>query len=116
MLEEEKSVVKKIPAGFKRNDYKDYQEMQPVECTNYARKGGVCRTHGTKDVKKICSFEGCTNLVGKEGVCITHGATKERKRCNFEICTKQAIKGGVCVTHGAKRKRCSHEGVYERCH
>ena len=80
------------------------------------RKGGVCWTHGTKDVKKICSFEGCTNLVGKEGVCITHGATKERKRCNFEICTKQAIKGGVCVTHGAKRKRCSHEGVYERWH
>ena len=76
-------------------------------CTNQARKGGVCVTHGA-NVKR-CSFEGgCTNQAVKDGLCITHG-----KRCNFKGgCTNQAIKGGVCETHGATkaRKRCNFKG------
>ena len=80
-------------------------------CSSYARKGGVCVTHGAK--VKRCSFEGCTNIVVKGGVCVTHGAKqKAKKRCNHEGCTNGAIKGGVCWTHGAKRelKHCSFEG------
>jgi hypothetical protein len=63
-------------------------------------------------IRKRCSTEGCTNKAKTGGVCVTHGAKVTQKKCCFEGCTNQAVKGGVCKTHGAKveRKLCSHEG------
>jgi hypothetical protein len=65
-------------------------------CTNFAKKGGVCVTHGA--MVKQCSREGCTNKAVKGGVCITHGAEVTCKCCTHEGCTNKARKGGVCFT------------------
>ena len=42
---------------------------------------------------------GCTRTVQKGGVCITHGA-KNLKRCSQEGCSHYAREGGFCNRHG----------------
>ena len=58
--------------------------------------------------RKLCSYEGCSNQARRGGVCTTHGANA--KRCSFKGCNNQARKEGVCFTHGATKKRCSFKG------
>jgi hypothetical protein len=60
----------------------------------------MCRVHGAPR-KRCISHEGCTNIAKKGGVCVTHGAkVKAYKRCSFKGgCTKKARKGGVCQRH-----------------
>jgi hypothetical protein len=44
-------------------------------------------------MRKRCRHEGCTNQAKNGGVCITHGANV--KLCSFEGCPNHAQKGGV---------------------
>jgi hypothetical protein len=74
-----------------------------VECNSLARKGGVCSSHGSRN---ICSVPDCTNVIVNNRVCIKHGAKRKNKRCSFLDCNKEAKKGGICYMHGAKRKKC----------
>ena len=76
-------------------------------CETYAKKSGMCITHGAK-VKKRCSTDGCEKQAQKGGLCVKHGA--KVKRCSVDGCEKGAVKGGVCISHGAKFKRCSVNG------
>jgi hypothetical protein len=50
-----------------------------------------------------CNFEGCTNLARNGGVCVTHGAKVEVKRCSFEGCTNQVINGSGAALRGVPR-------------
>ena len=90
----------------------------PPPIANRVVTGGLCETDGKKrkQYRYTCTHDGCTNQAKKGGVCTTHGA--KRKTCNRDGCSNQALKGGVCWRHGAKvtltkkakRKTCSHEG------
>jgi len=66
--------------------------------------------HGAKVERKRCRIDDCTNKARKGGVCWTHGAKVEYKRCSVDNCNNHVVKGGVCVRHGAKVKRCSIPG------
>ena len=79
-------------------------------CTNIALTGEVCMRHGGTVKIKICRHEGCSNNAQNGGVCISHGAKQTRKICSHEGCTNIVQKTGICRTHGAKKKTCSHEG------
>jgi hypothetical protein len=46
------------------------------------------------------NYDGCTNQAKKGGVCITHGAKK--KQYIFEGCNTQSQRGGVCTRHCLK--------------
>jgi hypothetical protein len=73
----EKSVVKKSQKGRK------HKRCSFVGCTNGAKKGGVCITHGAKVTPiKRCSIEGCTNGAKKEGVCISHHGQQQNDSKN----------------------------------
>jgi hypothetical protein len=74
-------------------------------CSNVARVGGVCVSHGAKLPRCNHSSE-CSNIVVNGGVCTKHGAVRNNKKCSELGCNKEAKKGGVCYTHGAKRKKC----------
>lgn len=77
-------------------------------CTKYARKGGICVSHGAK-VKVIrCKVQGCGKYAVRQGVCKAHGA--KVKRCSVEGCTKGSVRGGVCISHGATIKTCRVTG------
>jgi hypothetical protein len=89
----------------------DVKRCSHEGCTNLARKGGVCVTHGAK--VKRCSFDGCINKAVKGGVCVTHGA--KRKQCSHEGYKNGLIKGGVCITHGAKKIVAISRGVPTSC-
>ena len=82
------------------------QQRQKEKMVAKKSKPDVKPTIMKKTKPKLCSHEGCTNGARKGGVCVTHGA--KLKRCSHEGCANQARKGGVCTTHGAKVKRCSH--------
>ena len=86
-------------------------------CTNRAQQGGICYTHGGKQIRFKCSYDGCTSIAQKGGVCIRHhdGASRTKKYCKHEGCTNQEQKGGVCKRHGAKVKRKKYTCIYERC-
>ena len=75
-------------------------------CTNFAKRGGVCVSHGA--TQKRCSHEGCTNSAIQGGVCVRHGA--KRPICTHEGCNNLAKRGGVCVRHGATKTKCSRDG------
>ena len=82
-------------------------------CANKAQRGGTCRRHGGKQIRrkskhKTCSHEGCSNQAINGGVCIRHGA--KRKKCTHVGCTNQAQTGGVCIRHGAKKPICRYKG------
>jgi hypothetical protein len=74
-------------------------------CSNMARVGGVCVSHGAKLPKCNYSSE-CSNVAVNGGVCTKHGAVRNNKKCSELGCNKEAKKGGICYTHGAKRKKC----------
>mmetsp|Transcript_12341 Transcript_12341/g.26814 ORF Transcript_12341/g.26814 Transcript_12341/m.26814 type:complete len:189 (-) Transcript_12341:62-628(-) len=50
-----------------------------------------------KRVRKMCSVAECTNKARKGGVCHGHGATGPT--CSHEGCTASSRKGGVCYRH-----------------
>ncbi len=100
-------------------------------CHNFAKKGGVCITHGATQQRKRCTFEGCFKQEQRGGLCIRHGAqvsfcseeemtavaavvatrrVRTYKTCSWEDCAKLAQKGGLCYSHGAKARKCSSEG------
>ena len=90
---------------------KPKRECTAEGCTNWAKSGGVCCTHGATVEKRECSAEGCTKWAVSGGVCCTHGATVEKRECSAESCTKWAVSGGVCDRHSTTEKKvCSAEG------
>lgn len=73
------------------------------DCSNQARKGGVCEKHGaTVRKRKICTVEGCKTRAVNGGVCIKHGA--KVKQCKKENCNNNALKGGVCYRHRERKE------------
>ena len=109
--EKRQSLEDSQKARGRKGDWRKYAKICSAdECTNIAKKGGVCKRHGAKVEHKKCSSARCTNRAKSGGVCIRHGAKVEYKRCRIEGCMNHVIKGGVCVKHGAKVKLCSYEG------
>ena len=96
----------------KQKEVRSLSSCSHEGCTNLAQRGGICRKHGGKQIRKTCSNEGCAAIAHKGGVCIRHGA--KAKTCCRDGCTNNAKIGGVCCRHGAKVKRyhkiCSHNG------
>ena len=100
-------------------------------CTEYAQKGGECKSHAIN--AQLVHISGnntdkiCTVLNDEEMVCTPAGGTKQktdsvldeqkqkekkntREICSTDGCIQYAQKGGVCIKHGAKVKICMHEG------
>jgi len=76
-------------------------------CKNKAQQGGICITHGGKEIRRRCSAKDCTKLAQKDGVCITHGAKVRRYICTSEGCTNWRVRGGFCKRHSADKDKVS---------
>jgi hypothetical protein len=46
--------------------------------------------------KRTCKFPGCNKWARRKGVCGSHGA---KRTCKFPGCNKWAQRKGVCVLH-----------------
>ena len=79
------------------------------ECSNNAKKEGVCWMYGAKLKVQTCNYEEYTNYVRLGGVYIKHGAKRKQKSCSHEGYINSVRVGGVCIKHGTKFKTCSHE-------
>eukprot|EP00985_Skeletonema_marinoi_P022485 scaffold14389_cov151-Skeletonema_marinoi.AAC.2 len=63
-------------AAAKDAQTKPRDKCMHEECTNLAKKGGVCIRHGAK--VKLCSSDGCTGPAKKRGLCRRHWANTNR--------------------------------------
>ncbi|TMW56896.1 hypothetical protein Poli38472_002821 [Pythium oligandrum] len=82
---------------------KAFVKCRRENCSNVARRKGLCMEHGGRH---FCKMEGCQKCAHRGGYCIAHGGGR---RCAVENCTKSAQSGGVCYSHGGG-KRCATDG------
>lgn len=85
-------------------------------CGNVITRQGKCdKHHGNLIKKRICDHHECTNRAKKGGVCNKHGAAQQRYVCSHEGCKIRTKKGELCTKHGAEFEAALHVAQSKQC-
>ncbi|KAF1327995.1 hypothetical protein FI667_g7297, partial [Globisporangium splendens] len=99
----ENTVPSVTPRGNSTSSSKPSQKCRRDNCSNAARRKGLCMDHGGRH---FCKMDGCQKCAHRGGFCISHGGGR---RCAIANCAKSAQSGGICYSHGGG-KRCATDG------